>query len=157
MPMTKLERAYLAGIVDGEGSICLVRSHARSSHRHVYPTLRVCNTSEELLEWIQMRCGIGTVSMQKNEYGRIYHWQAASNDAIKILAQIKKYLIIKQDQAELALVLWAENKAYKHKFGKNGKYFGNGWPIPRDLVSFRNLAFNLMQGLNRREVKLDAT
>lgn len=57
MPLSKIpnlsptEAAYVAGILDGEGSISLVRSFAsRTRGRYVYPVVRIANTDLLLLE-----------------------------------------------------------------------------------------------------------
>lgn len=45
--MTELEKGYIAGIIDGEGSICLTKS---GKWRH--PTIQISSTTYEMLEYV---------------------------------------------------------------------------------------------------------
>lgn len=56
------EAAYLAGIIDGEGSITLTRMH-ESEHRR--PCITISSTDMELLVYIQSVNG-GTIINKKN-------------------------------------------------------------------------------------------
>jgi len=46
--MTELELAYLAGIIDGEGSIMLLKYH---KSEYPSPCISISSTDIELLEW----------------------------------------------------------------------------------------------------------
>ena len=48
--MTETEKAYLAGIIDGEGSIMLQKFH---SNEFPAPCVSIASTSLELLTWIK--------------------------------------------------------------------------------------------------------
>ena len=56
------DAAYLAGIIDGEGSITLTRMH-QSEHRR--PCITISSTDIELLVYIQSVTG-GTINNKKN-------------------------------------------------------------------------------------------
>lgn len=45
--MTETEKAYIAGIIDDEGSIMLQRIH---KNEHPYPCVSIASTTLELLE-----------------------------------------------------------------------------------------------------------
>jgi len=60
--MSPEEKAYIAGIIDGEGSIMLTKFH---SNQFPAPCVTVASTSYELLEWIKNRTGIGTIKSKK--------------------------------------------------------------------------------------------
>ncbi|MCE2394555.1 LAGLIDADG family homing endonuclease [Candidatus Poribacteria bacterium] len=49
--MTDVEKAYLAGIIDGEGTVTLTR---RRKNQMPSPQISVSNTHLELLEYIQL-------------------------------------------------------------------------------------------------------
>lgn len=96
------ERAYMAGIVDGEGSIGV-----RRRLRYITPILQVTNTRKDLLEWLVLRCG-GAIYVNKEERdGRkqLYSWQTFGRKAQAIIREILPYLVIKRQQAELALTI----------------------------------------------------
>ncbi len=61
--MTPEQKAYIAGIIDGEGSIMLIRFH---KNQFPAPCVSVSSTSFELLEWIQEKTGCGKTNSKKN-------------------------------------------------------------------------------------------
>ena len=52
--MTETEKAYIAGIIDGEGSIMLQKIH---SNEHPSPCISIASTTLELLKWIKETIG----------------------------------------------------------------------------------------------------
>lgn len=55
---TQLECAYLAGFIDGEGTVTSVfRKGANGRHEAVHIRLSIPNTNFDILEWIQLRFG----------------------------------------------------------------------------------------------------
>ncbi|WHZ02278.1 LAGLIDADG family homing endonuclease [Neobacillus sp. YX16] len=60
--MESWEAAYIAGIIDGEGSISLTRMH-ECEHRR--PCISIASTDKELLIYIQSLSG-GTINNKKN-------------------------------------------------------------------------------------------
>ena len=46
MELTELQKGYIAGIIDGEGSICLTRNNA---NEHRSPNITVASTIYEIL------------------------------------------------------------------------------------------------------------
>lgn len=61
--MTEPEKAYLAGIVDGEGSIILQKFH---SNEFPSPCVSIASTTLELLSWVKETIGKGTIKSKKN-------------------------------------------------------------------------------------------
>lgn len=61
--MTELEKAYITGIVDGEGIIML-----QKFHHNEYPStcISITSTTSELLDWIKSVIGKGTIKLKKN-------------------------------------------------------------------------------------------
>lgn len=56
------EAAYIAGIIDGEGSISLTRMH---ENEHRRPCISIASTDIELLGYIQSLSG-GVINNKKN-------------------------------------------------------------------------------------------
>ena len=112
--LSEVEKAYLAGIVDGEGSIGLWRHRKNQTHS---PNVSVANNDLQLLKWIQSRVGGTIVSKKKRmaHHGDSYTWAIKQNRALNFLNEIKKYLIVKQEQAEL---ITNEYKLVTHRAGK---------------------------------------
>ena len=112
--MNEVEKAYIAGIVDGEGSIGLWRHHKNETHT---PNVSIANNSLPLLQWIQSKAGGGIVSKKKRQahHGDSYAWVLRQDRAISFSNEIKSYLIIKKQQAGL---ITGEYKAVTHRAGK---------------------------------------
>lgn len=94
--------AYLAGIVDGEGSFVL-HYHARRSKYS--SQLQIGNTDLRLLQWIVSNFG-GSVYPEHRESPRhkpIWRWISHSESLTDLIESILPYLIVKRSQAELIL------------------------------------------------------
>jgi hypothetical protein len=95
-------RAYLAGIIDGEGCI----SVGWRKGKYITPTLQITNTNKDLMEWLVRTCG-GT-NYRKGADGRstrkqCWYWIAAGRVARDIIEAVRPYLIVKNKQADLIL------------------------------------------------------
>jgi len=117
--MTDTEKAYIAGIIDGEGSIMLTKFH---NNQYPAPCVSISSTTIELLQWIKEKTKVGTIKSKKN-YNKINHKDSYTyivkyDNAIELLKQIQPYLIIeiKKKRAELILT------KYKKVTPRNGRY-----------------------------------
>ena len=63
--MEEVVKAYLAGIVDGEGTVTLMKHHKNETPS---PAVTVSNNSLKLLKWIQARVGGGITSKKKRDH-----------------------------------------------------------------------------------------
>jgi hypothetical protein len=98
---TQLDWAYLAGIVDGEGSIC---AHSdRRGYLHNYPALHISNTDPRLIEWILDRFGGSILLMTKNRNRPFTHIMWTGKRMEPVLVGVLPFLVIKKEQAETAL------------------------------------------------------
>lgn len=117
--MTETEKAYIAEIIDGEGSIMLQKIH---KNEHPAPCISIASTTLELLEWIKKVIGKGTITKKKNYNSDIhkdcYSYVLRRNDAISLLIDIQPYLVIniKKKRAELII------RKYKSLTSRNGRY-----------------------------------
>ncbi|MBD5638262.1 hypothetical protein HYI18_06610 [Clostridium botulinum] len=117
--MTNEQKAYIAGIIDGEGSIMLLKFHG---NQFPSPCISIRSTTIELLEWIKSVTKIGTIKRKKN-YNAERHTDSFTytikyNDVINLLIQIEPYLVIKNKKARAKLII----KKYKSVTPRNGKY-----------------------------------
>jgi len=117
--MSPEEKAYIAGIIDGEGSIMLTKFH---SNQFPAPCVTVASTSYELLEWIKNRTGIGTIKSKKNynpkKHQDSFTYMIKYDDAINFLKEIEPYLIITQKRLRAQLII----NVYKIVTPRNGRY-----------------------------------
>ncbi len=93
--------AYIAGIIDGEGTIGIKKTNKR------YSTIRVNvgNTNQWLIEFLQMQFGGYTWlnRPENNNWKECWRWEVVARKAYRVLILISPYLQIKRDQAELAI------------------------------------------------------
>lgn len=117
--MTNTEKAYIAGIVDGEGSIMLTRFHNNQYHS---PCVSIASTDLELLDWIKSTIGSGKITTKKN-YNEIRHKDSYTftiiyDDAIQLLINIEPYLVISKKKARAQHII----SKYKEVTLRNGRY-----------------------------------
>lgn len=96
------EVCYLAGIIDGEGSINMALN-PKSGRNYYRLLLNVTNNSRELIEWLHWTFGDITHTNYIRYNGK--DWTASGKQVQELLKLVLPYLIIKKPQAELALTL----------------------------------------------------
>lgn len=99
------ELAYLAGVIDGEGSFVISRSHHPDCKGPVFvPFMAVSNTSYKLISWVRGRIGGSLVTRKKDQRWRTcYQIQVYPKKLVELLPKIIPFLVVKQDQAKTML------------------------------------------------------
>ena len=110
--ISEVDWARLAAYIDGEGSVQINTQDERRKTlvgtRRLYLRVMVSNTDPRLLLWLKSKFG-GCMSFSsrspRNEprYKRIGKWLVACRQAEAVLLACLPYLIVKKDQAEVAL------------------------------------------------------
>jgi hypothetical protein len=68
--MTETEKAYIAGIIDGEGSIMLIKFH---KNQLPSPCISISSATIEVLEWIKAKVNAGAIK-NVNDNVKVYHF-----------------------------------------------------------------------------------
>ena|SRR3990167_7647909 len=104
---TKEDYAYIAGLVDGEGSIFVSNAQRTTSYggrRHVLE-LRISNSDKATLEWVQQTMGCGVVYRNmgggKREH---FNYGVRARSAGGVIASVMPYLRIKRRRGAMALL-----------------------------------------------------
>ncbi|WP_300384109.1 hypothetical protein [Clostridium sp.] len=117
--MKDVEKAYIAGIIDGEGSIMLIKLH---SNEFPSPCISIASTTLELLTYIKGVVCKGSIIKKKNYNTNLhkdsYSFSLKRNDAINLLEEIYPYLIIESKRKRAKLIL----EKYKSLTPRNGRY-----------------------------------
>lgn len=103
---TELERSYLAGVLDADGSIALKQQR----NGVLDLDIMVYNVNEPLMHWLEATFGghARSEKRKKYEHWRIrWVWSASGEAACAVLATIRDYMIVKRPQADLAMEAWA--------------------------------------------------
>lgn len=95
------DAAYMAGLIDGEGSVMLV-----PRHRKVGLVACVSNTNRPVLEWVLGVCGAGAIHTVPRASARHKDggcWRCSAELAETLLRQVLPHLKIKRAQAEMGV------------------------------------------------------
>lgn len=130
--ISKTERAYLAGLWDGEGSITLcksIRKEKKNYKSRLNASIVFTNTNLEIIEWVEKRLAmIGatfhryTVSVKNNPE----KWKSRSKDCYRLTARNREsvertlkmlipFLIAKKEQAQIVLAFVRSRKEQMKK------------------------------------------
>jgi hypothetical protein len=117
--MTNEEIAYISGIIDGEGSIMLLKFH---NNQFPSPCVSVASTSIELLVWLKSKIGYGTIKAKKNykpsKHENSFTYTIRYNNAINLLELIEPFLVIPSKKTRAQMIL----NEYKQITPRNGRY-----------------------------------
>ena len=158
-----LTLAYIAGQVDGEGTIS-IRRGARSRVRidatlfeEYSASLSVAQKDRAILEWLRATFGGGSIiqikagGFNRENYTPTYYWKVQARQATEAVRAIAPYLRIKKRQADV-IAAFAEAKAQYRWRRRPVGYRGGMLPTPPDLLeTYRRLCTEI-QTLNGRKV-----
>ena len=107
--LSVVDAAYLAGLIDGEGSIAVSRTQTGAAAKackrgHAYrASVTVTMTDLDLLKWAKRATGVGQICPKKVnviKHRPAWTWSVWSTQAAALLEQLLPYLRIKKGQAE---------------------------------------------------------
>lgn len=112
----KVDLAYAAGIIDGEGSIGIYKTG--NPKQQFVAHVIVTNTNEWLLQWLKFHFG-GSIFPNAANRGHpkwkdSWIWQLSPRQSVDFLKLVLPYLKIKKPQAELFLEFQARRVVGKH-------------------------------------------
>lgn len=115
--LSSTEAAYIAGLIDGEGTVTLTRKH-RYENRQL--SISISNTETDLLDFVLCTVGVGKITHKRTT--RAHHtpsftYAVYNRQALDLLEQIFPWLRgYKARRAELVL------RDYIQLTPRNGKY-----------------------------------
>ena len=108
-PLSKWQLAWLAGFIDGEGSIGIHTTKCGGAGGKTTPRLVVSNTCISVIELIYKMTGVGFIqyidhSVKNPAYSKAAVWSVQRAFELKdIMTKILPYLLVKTDQAIMML------------------------------------------------------
>ncbi len=143
MISTEQQLAYAAGIIDGEGCVNIAKQPGETIRGYsLVMRVVVTNCSKALIDFLVRTFG-----------GRIYHyvskgkrkeywkWYLFTSNAANFLGTIMPYLIVKRQEAQLAIEF--QQTKCSRKCGK----------LSADELAFDELCFQKMRALKHEEAK----
>lgn len=115
--LTKTQAAYIAGLIDGEGTVTLTRKH-RNEQRQLAVT--VSSTEREILEFVLESTNVGKITGKrtyKDHHLPSFTYAVHNRQALALLEQVSP-LMISYKKARAGFVL----KHYIDVTPRNGKY-----------------------------------
>lgn len=115
MAMEDTTLAWLAALIDGEGSVMLIKRAASSSatnamknNTHYRARVAVYNTDKRLMDALVERTGIGRVythtrAPKHNHKKTSYRWTMVAQDVRRLGPRLLPWLVCKQEQMVLLL------------------------------------------------------
>lgn len=106
MPFTETDLAYLAGIIDGEGSfVARAQLDSRRGTFNCSVRISVVSTDKVLIDWLISRFGgrayAGTKA--KAHWRDKWQWYIGLKKAVELVPQFRRFLVIKGRQADLTM------------------------------------------------------
>jgi hypothetical protein len=115
--LIKSDAAYLAGLIDGEGTIALSRRHARENRQLV---VTISSTERVLVDWVLLATRAGKITSKKpaaTHHAPGLTYVIANRQALALLQQVMPFLkSYKVHRARLVL------DQYVKLTPRNGKY-----------------------------------
>jgi hypothetical protein len=147
---TKEWHAYLAGFIDGEGSICIAKRDSKTGNSsNFYVVVDITNTNYDILYKIQTEFG-GSLRKPKARsslHKPIYHLRLVCQKAEVLLLAINPYTQVKKQQLELALELRKTNHALHWKSRSGIK---RGERLDPAIIKTRQILYKQAKILNKR-------
>jgi hypothetical protein len=140
--MEETDKAYLAGLLDGEGCIYIVSFTPKDTGRpRVIPSVSIGMHSKKAVEFFSEKVGKSLLHPYKT-LGNRGTWTCRLNykDAADFLECIMPYLITKKPQAQFFTFF------YSIAFSRS--YRGGGNSVPEHIVKLRSLGADILSLLN---------
>lgn len=112
--------AYMAGLMDGEGSITLVKNYGSSNPElYRFPYVSVASTTFELVQFCKDNFGgsISTKKVYQDHHKPSYAWALQSRQAVELLDILVPYMLEPEKIRRAQLVI-----AFQRIKPRNGRY-----------------------------------
>jgi len=150
--------SYIAGFVDGEGCITIIKhnTHSKAGGKspHYQSAVAIAMTDPRVLEIIQKNFGGSlrkrdkSASWKKKHWKQVYHWSIVAQQAIPFIKAIRPYLILKAEEADIAIelqqhIIDRRKDMYGGKRGRN--------PLSDEVLAHRESLRQKIRNLKRLE------
>ena len=159
-PISEIDRAYIAGLLDGEGCFTAFTTHKKSKAsnglyygcRQTIYYIQILVVEEEPIRWLKEVTGSGYVFQRKRQsqgWQDLWGWRVCNLPACEIVERIIPYLKIKRRHAEIFLML--RDRVIKMKSYRKGH---KGWiAMPDEEYIERQKLIDEIHRLNKRTGK----
>lgn len=155
--------SYLAGFIDGEGYIGIIKDERRINRRRIdsyTAVIKVANTDENIIRWLKDSFG-GTIykRMMKEKQNDAYCWTLEGKKLLPFLEKVSPYLKIKKRQSEVIKFFrktYSPNSyEYIQREAKNGGKFISK-TLKKEVLSKREELYKQLKAINKKGKSLHA-
>jgi len=103
--MTELEKAYVAGFIDGEGCVSFATRKVKQV-TYITPTVQIANTNRSVLQWIAELYDVNVydrIEDPRPTRKKVYRVVVCGEIARQMLKDVYPYLKVKREQAKIIL------------------------------------------------------
>ena len=138
--MSEWQKAYIAGIIDGEG--CIQSSYPKS--RRFVLKITIGMTHKPTMEWLSSIFGARAIEQNRYNPNMRRNWYIAlpAARAGHLLKTIYPYMLTKQEEADVAIQIW--DTLWCKRVSRL---------IPEDILELRNQLGQRLRDLKRVEWK----
>ena len=144
MSLTEIEKSYIAGFIDVEGSIVISNLHGKNEGKAGAMKVVASNTNKPVLEFICLQYG-GSVHSSghknKKQNKPCFQWIISSQKALSFLIDIEPYLKIKKLQAQTAIA-FQRGRHHRHAH----------YPLSEEELAVAEAQRIIMAALNKKGV-----
>lgn len=139
--LEKTQLAYIAGIIDGEGCITIIKHKTRCKSPHYQVHVVMCMCDPRILEFLNKNFGGSFRPKRKKtlRWRKAFQWSLVANQAIAFLRIIRPWLVLKAEEADIAIEL------QKDTINRTKKY-GTSRELPKEVLEYRE---NLRQKITQ--------
>ena len=149
---TLTQIAYLAGIIDGEGSIYIgnFSCNPKTGSPYYQTNMEVTNTDKALIDWLLENIGgrfnhYTEKQTPKNSRKAVYRWIVSGDLLTHLCHLLLPYLIIKKRQCEIMIKMRKTYEVTGMQKGKQGIQ-----SLPEEILIERKMYFDEMRSLHCR-------
>lgn len=119
--LSELDCAYLAGLIDGEGSIYVLRHTGRGEKLTFYPAVSIAMTHRGVLDWVAALFGLSVSDVPRSPDG----WRDQNSfrihgkRAVALCRRLLPYLRVKCEQARLVQAFPFESRMGRPRSGRH--------------------------------------
>lgn len=111
--MKKIDLAYTAGIIDGEGSIGIYTDNLKRKHPCYCLQVGVTSADEWLPMWLKFAFGGYVYKMETPpQHKTKWYWTVRARQAKNFIELVLPYLRLKREQAEIAIKFQSRKRHY---------------------------------------------
>lgn len=153
--ITEYEKAYLAGLIDGEGCIYVDRWKDKSNKTGNYTyvlRLKISMSCKKTIQWVfdtvskEFECNFHMEERMDYRYTnrKVMYAFKFSKNLIKLLRYVYPYMVTKKDRVEWAFE-WEKTLFINNRIGRNGTF----QKIPMELLDKKEEIYKKFKVLNK--------